>query len=132
MATPAGDADESFLDRAIVLAEGEAPPIVGYRRLMATYALGEPITGAVILSTCAGRPLDSDSVVVELSALDLSARPYTSEQVSYTRVRYDKGSGRYKFVVDTTELSAGYYDLRLAFPDSTYVRLRIELTKLAP
>jgi len=131
--TPAGNAEGSFLDRTIVLAEGEDPPIVGYRRLMATYVVGgESIAGAVVVSTCAGRPLVGESVVVELSALDLSGRPYTSDRVLYDRVRYDWGSGAYRFAVDTTDLAAGYYDLRLAFPDSTYERLRIELTSPAP
>jgi len=132
VATPAGAVEGSFLDCEIILAEGEDPPVVGYRRLMAEYTIGEPITGAVLLSSCAGRPLDDVSLIVELSALDLSSRPYSSEQVVYTRVSYDRSAGKHQFAVDTTELASGYYDLRLAFPDSTYVRLRIELTNPAP
>jgi hypothetical protein len=128
---PAGTApaDGAFLDRCLPLEEGEDPPIIMGRRLEAIYTIGEPIAGGCMLTDADGEPLCGLIIIAELYRLCVDVFPPEYERVSSEFVRYSATSGCYAYWILTEGLEPGYYDVRLAFPNSTQERLRIQLVE---
>lgn len=125
---PSGAAGSgSFLDRSLDLEEDEEPPLVGGERIQAVYDAGEEIGGGCVLVNAAGNPILNSYVIVELYLLNLLAEPITHERIERFFVRYSRDTGEYSFEIATDELEPGYYDLRLALPDGTSSKTRIQV-----
>ena len=125
---PMGSAGpETFLDRCLDLAEGEAPPMVGECPLSAIYEVGELVTGACNVCDPAGRTVRGSFVRLYVYAVDIDARPEEVTLLDHWAVHYGSERGCYAFSWDTTDQAPGYYDLHFFFADWTTHTCRIQL-----
>ncbi|MGB2982941.1 MAG: hypothetical protein WBC63_03660, partial [Candidatus Bipolaricaulia bacterium] len=112
-------------------ATGGQLTVVGYRSLQAVYEIGETIIGDWLILDGDGDLIRNASVIVEMYQLDLSAVPYSQERVLRFMCRFSREHETYHSEIDTGGLAPGYYDFRLAFPDGSSEKMRIELVEPA-
>jgi hypothetical protein len=125
---PTGDAGEGmFLDRGLDLSEGEEAPIAGELPLSAIYTVGETVTGSCrILDADGERPVIS-YVHVYIYSVNIAARPNYRHLVDHWMAPHDWDTREYIIEWDTTDQTAGYYDVRFFFESQTSTSLRIEI-----
>ena len=128
---PAGTAG-TILDRGIP--SGQAAPMDGTTTVSAIYQHGEDITGAVRIMDAEGNP------ILDFEAQFSLVKRYTSStgphQTSYEAalLEYDAATQLYRFSFDSGVeyqnaplIDRGFYDVRVALPDGTDLRERIQI-----
>lgn len=119
-----------FLDRG--WPEGEEPPVVGELEVAGLYEVGEPITGCFSICTIAGEPITAPTILTFYSVLDIGEDFDVRLPLDARYLYFDPGAGTYCFTIDTGDLTPGYHDIRLGFPDGQVVWLRVELIAPPP
>jgi len=125
---PTGDAGNGeFLDAVLPVTDGEAPPMAGERRLVATCTAGDIISGSCQILGPTRHPTLGGYVHLYLYSVNLSTVPESLWLISHWMADFNCDTWQFEFSCDTRDLSPGCYDLRLSFPDESSETLRIEV-----
>jgi len=124
---PAGAAGpDVFFDKVHPLLEGSPQlpilarlPRILRQPLWAVYEIGEPITGGANLRDAAGQLVRDQLVIVELYRLHFYGIKAYYTLVSIQYVRFDYRAGSYRFSIPTDGLEAAFYQVRLAFSNTS-------------
>jgi len=119
---------EEFLDVVLPLGEGETPPLVGDEPLVASYVVGDLITGSCQFLGPSGNPTADGYIHLYLYSVDITATPEALELIAHWTADFNWTTFEFEFAYDSSGLTPGYYDLRLSFPDGTSQTFRIEVT----
>jgi len=119
---------EAFLDVLLPLGEGETAPLAGDEPLVASYVIGDLITGSCQFLGPSGNPTADGYVHLYLYSVDITATPEALELIAHWTADFNWTTFEFEFAYDTSGLTPGYYDLRLSFPDGTSQTFRIEVT----
>jgi len=107
--------------------EGVEPPLVGELYVAAVYEIGEPIDGCFTLRTPTGEPIEERAVLTLYAVLEIGEFFDLRAPLDARFVAYSRETCMHCFAIDSRDLTPGYYDLRLGFPDNTVEWLRVEL-----
>jgi len=119
---------EEFLDVVLPLGDEETPPLAGDEPLVASYVVGDLITGSCQFLGPSGNPTADGYIHLYLYSVDVSATPDALELIAHWTADFNWTTFEFEFAYDTSELTPGYYDLRLSFPDGSSETFRIEVT----
>jgi len=119
---------EEFLDVVLPLGDEETPPLAGDEPLVASYVVGDLITGSCQFLGPSGNPTADGYIHLYLYSVDITATPEALELIAHWTADFNWMTFEFEFAYDTSELTPGYYDLRLSFPDGTSETFRIEVT----
>jgi hypothetical protein len=119
---------ESILDNIIPVPEGEDPPMAGVEPLVARYVVGDAITGSLQILGSRGMPTSNCYIHLYLYSVDITASPEARELLDHWVSAFNWVTHKFDLDYDTTGLTPGYYDLRLSFPATEPITLRIEVT----
>jgi len=128
---PAGETDGGgFVDRGLVLEEGEEPPMIGSQPLTAVFEMGEAVTGACNIYDLEGRIVHGSYIHVYIYSVNLDVQPESLTLIEHWCAHYDYTAGAYSYGWDTAGQTPGYYDVYLGFPDGSSQTARIQIAEL--
>ena len=125
--TPMGNA--GFLDRG--WPEGEEAPVIGELPLIAEYAVGEQVKGCFSICSLTGEAVDEPVILTYYAVTEIGEDFDVRLPLNAQYLYFDHDLGMYCFAIETDDLTPGYYDIRLGFPDDQVQWLRIELIALS-
>jgi len=126
---PTGEAGpEAFLDTLLPLGEGETPAMAGDKPLVASYVVGDLITGSCQTLGLGGNPTSDGYIHLYLYSVDVTMEPETLVLIAHWAAEFNWDTLEFEFSYDTSGLTPGYYDLRLSFHNGLSETFRVEVT----